>query len=474
MLSVDVPSGIDASTGEIAGAAVRASVTVTFHGAKVGLVVSPGRLNAGRVVVADIGLDPQPTATVRATPAVLGLVPRRGAGDTKFTAGALLVVGGAPGTIGAAVLTATAALRADAGYVTLAVPEPLLATAEALALEPVKRGFDFATALDALAPDIERARAIAVGPGLGRSPEARFARTCVARALRPAGSRRRRRAARARARHARRAARPHTARGRARAAPRHRGGLGLRASARGRRPVRRAIRRRGGAEGRRHDRPGAGGRTIVSDTGPPSLATAGTGDVLTGVIGAFLAKGLDAVDAAVAGAVAHGLAARSVPHQAGLDRVRCRRSVARRSSELTRMATVRSRITIDLGAIRHNAGCWPISSRAPSSGPSSRRTATGTERWTSEEPRSTAALRRSASRRSRGASASHRAPWREDRRARADGAQDVPVARDAALELTVPDGRLPEGVPVHLKLDTGMGRWGLSELPVPGPSSSAS
>jgi hydroxyethylthiazole kinase-like uncharacterized protein yjeF len=61
-----------------------------------------------------------------------------------------------------------------------------------------------------------------------------------------------------------------------------------------------------------------GGGTVVCDLGPPSLATAGTGDVLTGVLGAFLAKGLDATDAAVAAAVAHGLAARAVPHQAGL------------------------------------------------------------------------------------------------------------------------------------------------------------
>ena len=61
-----------------------------------------------------------------------------------------------------------------------------------------------------------------------------------------------------------------------------------------------------------------GGRTVVCDVGPPSLATAGTGDVLTGVLGAFLAKGLDAIDAAVAAAIAHGLAARAVPHQAGL------------------------------------------------------------------------------------------------------------------------------------------------------------
>ena len=62
----------------------------------------------------------------------------------------------------------------------------------------------------------------------------------------------------------------------------------------------------------------ADGRTIVCDVGPPSLATAGTGDVLTGIVGAFLAKGLDPVDAAAAAAIAHGLAARAVPHQAGL------------------------------------------------------------------------------------------------------------------------------------------------------------
>jgi NAD(P)H-hydrate epimerase len=60
------------------------------------------------------------------------------------------------------------------------------------------------------------------------------------------------------------------------------------------------------------------GTTVLCDSAPPSLATAGTGDVLTGVIGAFLAKGVDATDAAVAAAIAHGLAAAAVPHQAGL------------------------------------------------------------------------------------------------------------------------------------------------------------
>ncbi|HWQ23129.1 MAG TPA: NAD(P)H-hydrate epimerase, partial [Gaiellaceae bacterium] len=122
VVAVDLPSGVDASTGEVAGTAVRADLTVTFHAPKVGLAVAPGRFHAGRVVVADIGLETVPTEHRRATPALLGLVPRRGPRDTKYTAGSVLVVGGQPGMTGAACLAALAALRADAGYVTLAVP----------------------------------------------------------------------------------------------------------------------------------------------------------------------------------------------------------------------------------------------------------------------------------------------------------------------------------------------------------------
>jgi NAD(P)H-hydrate epimerase len=318
VVAVDVPSGVDASTGETAGAAVDADLTVTFHARKVGLVVAPGRFHAGRVVVADIGLEAAPTAVVRGTPALLDRVPRRGARDTKFSSGSLLVVGGAPGTTSAAALTATAAMRADAGYVTLAVPAAALPVAEALALEPVKRGFEWANAADSLESDVARSSALAVGPGLGRSDEARaLVRTLLGTSslpvvvdadglfgLEPAP----RDAPTILTPHAGELARLLEVESAWVAAHR------LEAAAR-------AAERFGAVvllKGADTIVCAPDGRTVVCDTGPSSLATAGTGDVLTGIVGAFLAKGLDAVDAAAAAAVAHGLAARAVPHQAGL------------------------------------------------------------------------------------------------------------------------------------------------------------
>jgi len=318
VVAVDLPSGVDASTGETAGAAVDADVTVTFHARKVGLVVAPGRFHAGRVVVADIGLEAAPTAVVRGTPALLDRVPRRGARDTKFSSGSLLVVGGAPGTTSAAALTATAAMRADAGYVTLAVPAAALPVAEALALEPVKRGFEWANAADSLESDVARSSALAVGPGLGRSDEARaLVRTLLGTSslpvvvdadglfgLEPAP----RDAPTILTPHAGELARLLEVESAWVAAHR------LEAAAR-------AAERFGAVvllKGADTIVCAPDGRTVVCDTGPSSLATAGTGDVLTGIVGAFLAKGLDAVDAAAAAAVAHGLAARAVPHQVGL------------------------------------------------------------------------------------------------------------------------------------------------------------
>src|SRR3954463_10602685 len=92
VLSVDVPSGVDASTGEVPGVAVRADETVTFHARKLGLVVAPGRFHTGHLHVADIGLEEAETGARFALPALLRLVPRRRDGDNKYTAGHVLVV----------------------------------------------------------------------------------------------------------------------------------------------------------------------------------------------------------------------------------------------------------------------------------------------------------------------------------------------------------------------------------------------
>jgi len=318
VVSVDIPSGVDASTGEVAGPAVRAALTVTFHVSKIGLHVAPGRFHAGEVVVADIGLAPMSTAVRRATPTLLRQVPLRGARDSKFTAGSVLVVGGSPGTTGAPVLTAMAALRADAGYVTLAVPRECLPVVESLALEPVKRGFDWGEAEEQIMAEAFRADAVALGPGLGRAPEARV---LVARLLG-------------------RLELPVVVDADAlfglEPAPRdhptvltpHAGELARLLDrdstwvSEHRLEAARAAAERYGAVVLLK---GAGtivqppqGEPVICDTGPPSLATAGTGDVLTGVVASFLAKGLDPVAAAAAAATVHGLAAGVTPHQAGL------------------------------------------------------------------------------------------------------------------------------------------------------------
>jgi NAD(P)H-hydrate epimerase len=312
VVAVDIPSGVDASTGEVPGSAVRADVTVTMHGGKVGLFVAPGRFHAGDVEVADIGLDPADTEHRLVTDAVLRLVPLRGEGDTKYSAGSVLIVGGSPGMTGAACLAAEAAFRADAGYVSVAVPEASLSVVETLLVEAVKAPRE---RLDELA---ERASAFAVGPGLGRGDDERalarrlltdLALPAVVDAdalfeLEPADW----------------------------PAPRvltpHAGELGRLlgeesewVDAHRLEAVRRAVDRyhcvvllKG--PGTLVGAPGEG--VLVCDAGTPALATAGTGDVLTGVIASFLAKGMDARLAAAAGAVAHGRAAELAPHQVGL------------------------------------------------------------------------------------------------------------------------------------------------------------
>jgi ADP-dependent NAD(P)H-hydrate dehydratase / NAD(P)H-hydrate epimerase len=311
VVAVDVPSGVDGSTGEVPGAAVRADLTVTMHGPKVGLVVAPGRYHAGDIEVADIGLGQAETEHRLVTAGILRLVPRRKEGDTKYSA-AVLVVGGSPGMSGAVSLAAKAAFRADAGYVAVATHDETLPIVEQLLLEAVKAPLE---RVDELA---HRADALAIGPGLGRGLEEQaLVRRLLAQVALPA-------VVDADALSelepgewpAPRVLTPHSGElGRL---------LGEEAAwvdAHRLEALRRAVERydcvvllKGpdtlvGAPGE---------NVLVCATGTPALATAGTGDVLTGIIGAFLAKGLEARLAAAAGAAAQGKAAELIPHQAGV------------------------------------------------------------------------------------------------------------------------------------------------------------
>ena len=324
VFAIDLPSGVDASTGEVAGAAVRADVTVTFHGRKVGLEVAPGRFRAGVLRVADIGLDPGETEVRLVGIELLGSVPRKSPEDNKYTAGNVLVVGGSRGLTGAPCLAAMAALRADAGYVTVAAPESTLPVLEQRLLEAVKRPLpdeDGVVTEDAAAMVLElagKASALALGPGLGRGPGPQgLVRRVLAEAvvpavvdadalfeLEPADW----------------------------PAPRvltpHEGELGRLLG----RPSQEIAAHRLAAVREAADRfrcvvllKGAdtlvaapGGAVLVSSLGLPTLATAGSGDVLTGVIGAFLAKGMEPQLAAAAGAAAHQRASIEAPQRAGL------------------------------------------------------------------------------------------------------------------------------------------------------------
>ena len=177
VIAADIASGVDASTGEVAGAAVDAELTVSFHAAKLGHWIAPGKSHRGDLRVAPIGI---PDGAPAQAPAglildrVLELAPRRLAGSTKFTSGQVLLAGGSRGLTGSVCLAAEAAVRAGAGYATVAVPDELDAIFEVKLTEQMSRAcasrdghLDPAAADDVLAA-AERAAAVALGPGLGR------------------------------------------------------------------------------------------------------------------------------------------------------------------------------------------------------------------------------------------------------------------------------------------------------------------
>ncbi len=177
IVSVDVPSGLDATGGTPLGSSVKADVTVTFEHIKSGLILSAGPEYAGEVVVAPIGLDGgTPGAGLLVEPGDLrGTLPRRSRESHKTTYGHLLLVAGSRGMAGAALIAAKAALRSGAGLLTVACPESIAqvlqigAPGAMCAPLPERDGAISEDALPAFLDALQGKTAVAVGPGLSRN-----------------------------------------------------------------------------------------------------------------------------------------------------------------------------------------------------------------------------------------------------------------------------------------------------------------
>jgi NAD(P)H-hydrate epimerase len=329
IVAVDMPSGLASDGGDVPWPCPVADLTVTFAAPKQGHVLPPASDQVGELLVADIGI---PAGLLAGTRLFLleardaaEAWPRRAPGSHKGRYGHLLVIAGSQGKSGAAALAATGALRAGVGLVTVATPAPALlavasARAEAMS-EPLAATAAGTIAAEALEPALSLARerdAVALGPGLGRHEATRaFVRAFVRRcpvplvvdadglnALAPGagadaalGTLRR---------EAPTVVTPHpgeAARLLETTTP----------SLQGRRlEAARALASAAGCvvvlKGQRSVVADPDGRAAVNPTGNPGLATGGTGDVLTGVVGALLARGASAWSAASAAVYLHGLA----------------------------------------------------------------------------------------------------------------------------------------------------------------------
>jgi hydroxyethylthiazole kinase-like uncharacterized protein yjeF len=337
VVAADVPSGVDAASGVVEGEAIEARATATFAAAKPGLWINPGKAHAGVVRVVDIGIPDgapvdDPDVALIDDAALLAALPSRRAGWTKFTSGHVLVAGGSRGLTGAPSLAAEAAQRAGAGYVTACVPasaQPILAgrLLEAMTRAlPEDDGAHTARGVDEVLELAARGRTLVVGPGLGRSDGAfAFARELVARAEVPvvldadglnahagdlgalAG----------------------------RSAPTiltpHEGELARLLDVDSATVRARRLEHARAAAAQAHAIvvlkgddtlvADASGLVAVSPGATAALATAGTGDVLSGVLAAVLARGLEPFMAACAGVRLHARAGIHAAHEKGVDGV---------------------------------------------------------------------------------------------------------------------------------------------------------
>jgi hydroxyethylthiazole kinase-like uncharacterized protein yjeF len=324
IIAVDLPSGINGTNGAVMGSAVRATRTVTFFRRKPGHLLLPGRLHCGPVEVFDIGIPGGVFEVIRARtfanrPQVWGAsFPKPRLEGHKYTRGHAVVVSGGAWTTGAARLAARGALRAGAGLVTIASPRDALTINAAANLSIMVRPVDGAGELAAFLAD-ERRNAVVLGPGGGVGPEMREqvlaalashaavvldadALTSYAENPGPLVS----------------AIRSRPERG-AVLTPHH-GEFSRvfseiidKANANSKLEQTRlaadfcsAIVVQKGADTVVAE---PGGRATIADNGPPNLATAGSGDVLAGIIAGLMAQGMPAFEAASAGVWLHGEAA---------------------------------------------------------------------------------------------------------------------------------------------------------------------
>ncbi len=323
ILSVDIPSGVDGSTGEVAGEAVRADVTVCAHAAKVGCVISPGREYAGKVSVVEIGIpeeaevEPSVAWTDRAS--LRGAIPRTGDNSHKYSAGAVLVVASSRSMTGAAAMVVGGAQRTGCGAVFLATPESAapaldiqLTEALVYGVSEDEGGHVAGGSLENILGLAGRASSVVVGPGIGVGDGQRGLLEGILREIEVpvlldadaltnlAGSD------------------AIAKRGAPAVITPHAGELGRlldsgakEVSARRLHSARRATEEHGccvllkGSDTLVVE----GDLAAVNSTGNVALATAGTGDVLSGIVGAMLSRGMEPYDAAKAGAWVHGRAA---------------------------------------------------------------------------------------------------------------------------------------------------------------------
>ncbi len=330
VVACDIASGVDASSGEIAGAAVEADLTVTFHAAKLGQRIAPGKWHTGELRVVPIGIPvgaPGEPAGGVIDPAVLALAPRRGPRSTKFSSGQVAIAGASRGLTGSVRMSSLAAIRAGAGYATVAVPadlEPVFEAGEPEVMSvgcPGGDGCLVPASAKAVLRAFERAAAGVLGPGMGRDPgSVELAREIVGAIEAPLvidadGLN---------------AFAEHLGPVAARDAPTlltpHAGELG-RLLGRDSEEVgahrlacaREAARAAGAIVVLKGDDTivSDGERVAVNALSAPALATAGSGDVLSGILAALLARGLEPFAAACAAVVAHARAGRDAATRIG-------------------------------------------------------------------------------------------------------------------------------------------------------------